>query len=610
MSSASRIAQAEQARLAAEAAVPYACGTVLAKRWQLDRLMVMSSRSWVYRAADLQLSSADKPAMVAVKISRRMATGAADVQGKMVRRISHPGVVSVLERGVAPLGHRYIVMELITGGALSAHVGMRWPVKRATRLIGALAEAVQAAHSAGVVHCDLKPQNVLLTSAGRAKLIDFDLAVHEDDAPEAEARGNLAFMAPEQYRAERGSLTPQADVYALGGLLHLLLTGQPPHGSDKASIEAAHAAGRAPSFSGCPSALAAIGRKAMAPDRRDRYATAQELARDLAAWRTNRPIEWQRPGPIRLATLWTIRNPALAVGIGALAIGIAAVFAGWEAMKAQQRALESTSNMMVIDQAWAKIEANRRMQREQLGALLQAMAAAEPPGENGLTGDALLLRQERILTWLGQQTEDLEANQPTLGAEQRVEVMGKLIARLEQRGQSDSVSALVARCVLATAQIELQRPAVAWVTLQRAEKTAARLAPTDLTRQTYDALHGLVRLDLSPADEIAAHRRSVSRHLSVLRASQGPPAVIRLLEARLGIEPTGPSTTPPSPPAQPPPLPPLAPLNPPAAPVAPEPAKPDNQVPILPAGTEVQPMKPAGGAIMPSWTVTPDGATP
>jgi hypothetical protein len=600
MSSASRMAQAEQARLAAEAAVPYACGTVLAKRWQLDRLMVMSARSWVYRAADLQLSSADKPAMVAVKISRRMARGAADAQGIMVRRISHPGVVSVLERGVAPLGHRYIVMELITGGDLSAHVGMRWPVKRATRLIGALAEAVQAAHSAGVVHCDLKPQNVLLTTAGRAKLIDFDLAVREDDAPEAESRGNLAYMAPEQYRAERGSLTPQADVYALGGLLHLLLTGQPPHGSDASSIEAAHAAGRVPSFSGCPSALAAIGRRAMAADRRDRYATAQELARDLASWRTNRPIEWQRPGPIRLASLWTIRNPALAVGIGALAIGIAAAFAGWEAMKAHQRALESTSTMMVIDQAWAKIEANRRLQREQLSILLRAMAAAEPAEADGAASDALLLRQERILTWLGQQTEDLEANQPTLGAEQRAEVMAKLIARLEQRGQGDSVSALVARCVLATAQIELQRPAVAWVTLQRAEKTASRLAVTDVTRQTFDALHGLVRLDLSPAEEIAAHRRGVLRSLSALRASQGPPAVIRLLEARVGFEPAvpGPSTTPTSPPPA-------------AVPTGPGPTRPEIEVtPVVPAGTEIQPMKPAGGAIAPSWTVTPESSSP
>jgi hypothetical protein len=589
MTSASRLHQAEAARRAAEAAVPYACGTVLAKRWQLDRLMAMSARSWVYRAADLQLSSADKPAMVAVKISRRAIASGTDAQGHLVRRISHPGVVSVLERGVAPQGHRYIVMELITGGDLSSHVGMRWPVKRATRLIGALAEAVQAAHSAGVVHCDLKPQNVLLTTAGRAKLIDFDLAVHEDDAPEAEARGNLAFMAPEQYRAERGSLTPQADVYALGGLLHLLLTGEPPHGSDKASIEAAHDAGRVPSFSGCPSGLAAIGRRAMAPDRRDRYATAQELAKDLSAWRTNRPIEWQRPGPIRLATLWTIRNPAWAVGIGAMAVGIAAAFAGWEAMKAQQRAMESSSNLVVIDQAWARVEAIRQIQRDQLANVLAAMAASDPVGEDGQPTDALLIRQDRILTWLGQQTEDLEASQPTLGAEQRAEVMATLIERLEQRGQGDSISALVARCVLATVQIELDRPAVAWATLQRAEKTAARLAPTDLVRQTYDALIGLVRLDLSPADEIAAHRRSATRHLAALRSSQGPPAVIRLLESRLGIEP---STTP-------------SPAAVPAAAPTPAPARTPPPTPPGPAGLDEQELRPAGGALLPAESTTP-----
>ena len=118
--------------------------------------------------------------------------------------------------------------------------------RQAAAFIERIARGVHAAHMAGLVHCDLKPNNVVLSVAGEPKVADFGIAIRAtdpgpavaalDESGDDEPLGNLAFMSPEQFRMEPGALTIPSDVYALGGMLYWMVTGELPNGSTPEEI--------------------------------------------------------------------------------------------------------------------------------------------------------------------------------------------------------------------------------------------------------------------------------------------------------------------------------------------------------------------------------------
>jgi tetratricopeptide (TPR) repeat protein len=147
-------------------------------------------------------------------------------EAEAIARLQHPNVVTLYDAGQGPSGP-YLVLELIEGETLEDRLarGPLQPVE-ALRIASAVASALAHAHAAGVVHRDLKPANVLLGRDGAVKVLDFGLA-HVLGRGGVEG-GTGLFMAPEQRRGEPAD--PRADVYALGVLLHLLLTGVLPPG--------------------------------------------------------------------------------------------------------------------------------------------------------------------------------------------------------------------------------------------------------------------------------------------------------------------------------------------------------------------------------------------
>jgi serine/threonine protein kinase len=178
-------------------------------------------------------------------------------------RVEHPHVLPIHDVGERPEGF-YIAMRLVDGpnlGQLIQHSGPL-PLPRALRLLQQLAGALDALHRHGIVHCDLKPRNVLVDEPGEtehAYLTDFGIAWVSGEEP-APCRGTRAYAAPEQRRGER--VDARADIYALGCLLHEMLTGLPPR-----------------SARGLPgSPVDAVLRRALADDPRDRYASAGALA--------------------------------------------------------------------------------------------------------------------------------------------------------------------------------------------------------------------------------------------------------------------------------------------------------------------------------------------
>ncbi|MFM9962681.1 MAG: protein kinase domain-containing protein, partial [Planctomycetaceae bacterium] len=212
-----------------------------------------------------------------------------------------------------------------------------------------ICNAVAYAHSRGLIHRDLKPQNVMLGGYGETLVVDWGLAkvvgrdeLHAngsegtvssvpgaDETAMGSIKGTLAYMPPEQARGEITSLGPRSDIYSLGGILYALLTGQPPVTSrNPREILDAVKAGRFPKPTErnphVPKPLEAVCLKALAKEPLDRYGTALDLAADVARWLDDEPVSaWPEPFTIR-AKRW-VKSHQTAVTSTAAAILMATV---------------------------------------------------------------------------------------------------------------------------------------------------------------------------------------------------------------------------------------------------------------------------------------------
>ncbi|MCO5171698.1 MAG: serine/threonine-protein kinase [Planctomycetes bacterium] len=207
---------------------------------------------------------------------------------ELLARVRHPNVVAVHAVGRAPEGP-YVLMDLVEGEPLSRLVG-RLEAPRAVEVLRGLCDAVGALHAQGVLHRDLKPQNVIVRPDGTPVLLDFGLA--RDPAGGAsltrtgQVLGTPRYMAPEQAEGKtREPLDARTDVYGLGAILFELLSGAPPFAEvDGGPWAVLFAVGeREPRWPELDEALGAVLRRAMAKRPDDRYATARELGAALAA---------------------------------------------------------------------------------------------------------------------------------------------------------------------------------------------------------------------------------------------------------------------------------------------------------------------------------------
>ena len=151
-------------------------------------------------------------------------------EAQTVSRLAHPGIVAVHGAGQTPGGGYFLVMDLVRGQDLERDYRRQSPApSQAARWVAEAAGAIHAAHDAGVIHCDLKPSNLLLGEAGRIRVTDFGLAVRLSEGSDGwRLAGTPAFMAPEQVDLVWGPISPRTDVYGLGTVLYFLLFGRPP----------------------------------------------------------------------------------------------------------------------------------------------------------------------------------------------------------------------------------------------------------------------------------------------------------------------------------------------------------------------------------------------
>jgi len=240
-----------------------------------------------------------------------------DAEARAAARLNHPGIVQVYEVGEHQ-GEPFMALELCAG-SLAQRLRAKPPTPaEAAAVVRALADAIQAAHNAGVIHRDLKPANVLLTEDGSPKVADFGLAKRLDEAGLTRTRavlGTPAYMPPEQARGDK-EIGPPADVYALGAILYACLTGRPPfRGATTVetilqvlSIEPVAVRQLNPAV---PRDLETICHKCLAKEPTRRYASAAALADDLVRFLDGRPILARPAGVVERASRWVKRNPAI-----------------------------------------------------------------------------------------------------------------------------------------------------------------------------------------------------------------------------------------------------------------------------------------------------------
>ena len=240
---------------------------------------------------------------VALKVLRRQYAGDEEFAERFKREamsaasLSHPNIIQVYDRGETEEGSSYIAMEYVPGGTLKEKISREGPLEAADAAgIGAqVAEALGAAHERGMVHRDIKPQNVLLTARGGAKVADFGIARAGSSATisrTGSVMGTAGYMSPEQALGKPA--TPKSDLYSLGVVLYEALTGELPYTADNpiaVSMKHVNEPLRPPVQLNprIPKGMNALVTKLLAKDPEDRYADAEELANDLG--RVNRGLK-------------------------------------------------------------------------------------------------------------------------------------------------------------------------------------------------------------------------------------------------------------------------------------------------------------------------------
>ncbi|MCB9756362.1 MAG: protein kinase [Myxococcales bacterium] len=277
-------------------------GALLADRYQILGVLGEGGMGTVYRVRDLELDE-----VVALKVLRRDWTDDPAAlerfrqEVKLARRVTHRGIARTFDIGEHG-GARFLTMEFVAGRSLARALEdeARWSSAEVVRVVREIAEALRAAHAAGVVHRDLKPDNILLEEGGRVVVSDFGIArlvstVAATTAVEGVA-GTPAYMAPEQLRGE--PTDARADLYALGLVLYELLTGRRAFADALARLREPAPDPRALDPNVSPQ-LAALTLRLLAPEPVTRLSSASELLAALervAAGAGERPPS-AGPGP-------------------------------------------------------------------------------------------------------------------------------------------------------------------------------------------------------------------------------------------------------------------------------------------------------------------------
>lgn len=261
-------------------------GRLLAGRYRLSVRIDEGGAGEVWQARDERLDRDVAIKLLGANADEAFRERFAD-EARRAASVIHPNVVTVFDEGRDGTD-AFMVMELVRGRTLRDVVADRGPLRphEAARIVAQIAAALDAAHEAGVIHCDVKPANVIVDQQGTAKLTDFGIARAARGPREHELIGTARYIAPE--RIEGKAPTERSDVYSLGLVAYELIAGRPPNAEmETEDLLRVRLDGRSPSLRsarvGINDEIDGVVAKALARDPEGRYASAGAFARDLLA---------------------------------------------------------------------------------------------------------------------------------------------------------------------------------------------------------------------------------------------------------------------------------------------------------------------------------------
>jgi serine/threonine protein kinase len=349
----------------------------------------------VYRARHLRLKKE-----VAVKVMLAGALAGDAERRRFLREaeaaaaLQHPYVVGVLDSGEWN-GNLYLAMDHVNGKPLQDYYRDHPEREPLLQMFMKVCEGVHHAHSRGVIHRDLKPDNVLIDTEGDPHVLDFGIA-KRIDAPEEEVEatlanlttdgdimGTLRYMPPEQAAGRANEVDVRSDVYTLGGILYELTTlgGAPFKGNVGQMIhKIVHEEPTPPSklTEGVPWELDAICLKALSKSADQRYQSARELAADVERYLTGVPIVAQRANAIYRFRKWSRRNRGKIAATLAVVAILLSVIGAWAADRVQTERQRQADLFADALAGWTQAQAGKfRDARETFGVAQSRLAAGE-----------------------------------------------------------------------------------------------------------------------------------------------------------------------------------------------------------------------------------------
>lgn len=308
-------------------------GDILAGRYEILKLLGEGGMGAVYRARDAELER-----MVALKVIRPELARNEQILKRfkqeliLARQVTHRNIIRIFDLGHAE-GMRFITMEYIEGEDLSSVLEKRTklPAAEAVAIMIQVARGLEAAHAEGVVHRDLKPQNIMIDAQGKCSVMDFGIARSVDASSMTRTgalMGTPTYMSPEQAQGQK--VDARSDLYTLGIIFYELLTGKAPFEADNPMATLVRRIQEKPQppieiEPSIPKDINAIVMKMLGTQPAERYQSAAEILQDLDAW------EGERTGrtTVKVAPVVVQKTGGLPLKLAAAALAIMLGIVGW-----------------------------------------------------------------------------------------------------------------------------------------------------------------------------------------------------------------------------------------------------------------------------------------
>ncbi len=271
-------------------------GTVLDGKWRIDRVIGIGGMAQVFAATHRNGRTAAVKIIKVELASEPLIVKRFLREGYVANKVGHPGAVAILDDDLTEDGAPYLVMELLRGRSLRDRIRQEGalPTGQSLRLTHDLLDVLAAAHQNGVIHRDIKPDNLFETDSGQLKVLDFGIARlrehfgdHATFTQSGVTLGTLGYMAPEQARGQAQNVDERTDIWAVGATLFTLLTGRVIHGAGNAS-EALLLSMTSPVppmaavVPGLPASICAVLDTALAFDKGARFSDCRAMQRAMS----------------------------------------------------------------------------------------------------------------------------------------------------------------------------------------------------------------------------------------------------------------------------------------------------------------------------------------